>query len=819
MKSILGTLFFVFLSISSYGQLCYVCNGTGSVWERKLETKYNDVILQRDGTYTYNTKDYVSRRYQHACVSCNGTGTRQVRPRPKKSYYKGPTVRSGPKPPTTIRGILERDFYRTYSKIELNGAAYHIVQHKSDHEKFSLIKITGTTAYQTLASNADEIKVEKGEEEAFFAFRVYKEGQGTQYLNANGTVLHADNSLSYLASPPAYYWVHRGRQIDSYVYTDNVSAKTGKAIEYFGLYDANRGTYVLPDEYYPTECDCMNMWEEEGLLDVAKVVLVDEKYMGYDIRVGIVNRDNEMVIPASYKRVDKCLEEGVISMVDEFGLIRRFDKTGAQLESPIEDVKTCADGNKLVRSKYQSDIYNRATETRELKDKWIYELFSPDMQPLMPSIMESCGCYDEDGWAEVVPVNSEDNFLLHRDGSLVLKPSDSQPINYVSEYTNRMYYVFRPGIQKGLETGIMYQARVAHEQNGKWALSWTSGINKPREAIHHRVQLFAKESEVAPLLDQGDGSCETFIPMPRWMKNRKEELYSQKAKNGDCGCTFDYYGTKLFDRCSPTGIVEKNGKLGYLDLVPAKYQSILPYGRNALMVQDFKGKWGLLELSDKGYVEQVKCSYDAVYKLRSYSYLGVRGNYYDKIVFGDKKAKEIIPLNKLSEVDQLIVELNQRFPDFRGIDPAYFFKGLPPERIDELADFKITYGLPKAVLKNGRVILFINDDAVLLDEGLVEAAFPYEDYDQLTSVAVQHKNGKWGLLKYNHQDRGDDIIYQQVVQAATGYDSVQVYYYDDVYDALPVFSNENGYYVLRNYRPFDTYLPRNITMPYLIQEK
>jgi hypothetical protein len=825
MKTVITFFLLALLTTATvYGQCelcetCGLCEGSGSVWSREQGFKYNDVVLQRDGTYTYNSKDYVSRRTQRTCPVCGGSGYILPKPKPKPTYYTGKPVRTYKQGPRDVDEVLKKDFYLATNRMEVNGTVYQILQEKADHSRYSLVKVTGELTYQTLASNATNITLREDENDQFIAFKVSAADGSTQYLREDGSRLYATSSESHLASPEGYLWVHVGKKAPAYTYRHDLILKTGEPIPYFALYDGRSGRQLLAEAYSaPHNCRCMDMWKQDGMLDVSVFKLENETYKGYSSSVGIVNRNNEFIIPAEFNRVDSCLNNGIITMVDKNFLVRTFNQDGQEIEPPLEDVKTCPDGNQIIRSKYVVSKYNTKTKRLERTDKWIYQLINPDKQPVIPLVMESCGCYDEEGWAEIVPVNSADRFLSHRDKRLILNCSEDQPLNFQTKGMTAGIKATREQVQFGLESGIMH--RSYQDRGPDW------------RAQFDRFQYFSRFPKVPAIVDLGDATCETSLDLPAWIRGRREAtVYAQKTKNGDCACAYYPESKQQFDKCSPSGIVEVKGKLGFVldkyttnsPVVPAKYQAIYPVRLDeALMVQDFRGKWGLISVGGtKRYKMVVKCSYDAIYSIANDTYLGLIGGSYDLIRDLDHPSRKLTikRLSELSPYRKQIVDLNDRFPDFKGIDPEVFSELFDAESIAQIAEIAFTYGSPKVRMQDGRRFFLFEKQAIELEEGLVDAAYPYEDSDYLTSLPVQHKNGKWGLLKFNHKAKKEEVTYQLVVDAETGYDQVQLFYYHSYYDPLPVFTDKHGSVILRNYRPFSALVPNNTTIPYLIERK
>lgn len=681
MKTIISLIFFSIASITAYGQLCDGCNGTGICWSRKKTVKvYNDLILQRDGSYTYRDISYKTERTQSVCVHCGGTGVRVItkKKKPKPTYYSGPRVALPEPKPTSMTNLLFRDFYRIYSRIEIGNEKYYIVQHKNNHEKFTLVKATGELSYKKVVNYVDEISYIMGDNKEFLAFRVYEERAAykTKYLKEDGSILYKTMTESYLMNPSGYLWVNLYSKTEPFY--KSKKDKEGKTFPTFALYDGHTGKRLLSDKYHaPYKCECVDMWQEEGLLDAQKNISDPSSRYGYTRNIGIVNNKNEIIIPFEYYKVYRCLENGIIMLIDHNDLIRKFSKDGLEIEPPIEEVETCSDGNKIMRTQYQQYKYNKSARKMELKDKWIYEIFNPEMQPIPLNLMESCSCFNEKGWADIVPLNLGKKIYLHRDGTL-------------SEFPNGFKYA-KEGEKATLEL-----------------------------KNHDRVQYFVPGDGIKSSIDVGDKTCETLVDMPEWarLESGITKVYSKKKKNGDCGCNYAPDAEPLFDKCSAIGVFEENGKKGYVlskkypikTVIPAKYKQLLPVcgKETTLFAQDFKNRWGLISIDySKGTYKAIfKCKYDAIYHTRYGNYILEKdGTYYIANRPNREGKYKAEPIKQLDELQQNIVDWYKRFPNMRGVEMSHFLLVVKPEERTQIKEIRLDKEKPEVVLENGKVII------------------------------------------------------------------------------------------------------------------
>jgi hypothetical protein len=199
--------------------------------------------------------------------------------------------------------------------------------------------------------------------------------------------------------------------------TDRMREVGGKREREYELINYKTKARLSPGISLNDYCVCKELWTEKGLIDVE----LPHAVLGDRTARGLMNRDGEILVPPVYKRVLDCdVSLGLVRFIDEEGYVYDFDYLG-RLLSPSQELRTesCADGRQLIYTKtpfLTTDKVRYEEEDIELVDRVV--LYHPDNPAIDGLVFREAGCPDENGWAEVLPVNSDTPIFLHSSGNI-----------------------------------------------------------------------------------------------------------------------------------------------------------------------------------------------------------------------------------------------------------------------------------------------------------------------------------------------------------------------------------------------------------------
>jgi hypothetical protein len=390
---------------------CQTCNGHGTLSVRERVPVRKDITYNYEGTLTktYTNVVYDTRHVERACYACNGSGQTVLKPRPPRKTVSKPSP-PPPPPPTLKENIAKRFGYGFYlSKTTVGKERLRVVTYKPEPyvSVNALLRIKGNQ-FDVLLDGYTTMYLLRDEYNRFDGLYLKDKATGKYAMaDNNGRIVYrADHGFDRINA--------RG---DIWQGTERVREVGDKREREYELINYKTKERLSPGISLNDYCVCKELWTEKGLIDIE----LPHAVLGDRRAIGLMNRDGEILVPPVYKEVLDCDPSlGRIRFLDEEGYVYDFDYLG-RLLNPSQDARTetCPDGTQIVHSKVpalttSSSQYKK--EDLELMDRVV--LHHPTNQALDGLIFREAGCPNEQGWAKVLPPNTNEYFFLHTSGRL-----------------------------------------------------------------------------------------------------------------------------------------------------------------------------------------------------------------------------------------------------------------------------------------------------------------------------------------------------------------------------------------------------------------